>query len=199
MILAAAPDGGTRAPNLETPPLPARAALPKVPACIWTFTVSSGWMVLWLAARASAPAMVSFRGLALEDGSSVPAPSTAGSETASAFLATNLFLGAALPRPRRARRLGSAFLAFPPLDWTSKPPRRLSTSPALRLALGAAPGATAHARWSLETLTHLKLTVASVMVTIGSSFLFPTPRSQWMAWTPAKGPGIPLSKMLASS
>merc|ERR1719247_496978 len=62
MILAAAPDGGTRAPNLETPPLPARAAVPKVPACIWPFTVSSGWMVLWLAARASAPAMVSFRG-----------------------------------------------------------------------------------------------------------------------------------------
>mmetsp|Transcript_5596 Transcript_5596/g.17026 ORF Transcript_5596/g.17026 Transcript_5596/m.17026 type:complete len:261 (-) Transcript_5596:581-1363(-) len=158
MILAA-PEGGTSVPIFETPPEP--RALPKVPACIWTFTVSRGWMVLWLAARASAPATVSAKGLALllPSASTSLATATRSAGSATAFLATTLFLvaraAAILLRPRASL----CRIPEPPpfLAEISKPPLRLRVRP----ALGSR--AASHVK-PFDAFTHLILNVASVIL-----------------------------------
>mmetsp|Transcript_5908 Transcript_5908/g.15298 ORF Transcript_5908/g.15298 Transcript_5908/m.15298 type:complete len:223 (-) Transcript_5908:1282-1950(-) len=178
------PVGGTRLPILESP------AEPKVPACIWTFMVSSGWMVLWLAARASAPAIVSARGLALlfffssspttatfllvasdsagawrssrTDSAFWPSSSGKVADRVALLAVTDLFLRPPRLFTRWNRPLPPAWVLACAAGFTA-----YISNPPRRLSF--LPGLVlkslrSHTPSSLDALTHLKLNVASVMV-----------------------------------
>jgi len=100
----AVPAGGTRRANLLTPPR----------ACMRTLSVSSGWMVLCDAARATAPARMSLAGFVSTWPARWRAPSVSRTHTSvlglrrAVHTATLTVCAAHQPRPQRHWRAGAA-------------------------------------------------------------------------------------------